>query len=315
MRILIICFLINLTLLTACGNKTESEKGIGGVTELPDLPALLASRYGTLDEFKKVVNVHYDTKYTPDDSIRSGSVTLTYKLNGYECVSQLKSGISQNDIIKVRDGKPADAMHLLLNCPFAVANRVELNRIYKLARRRPVLFGEGDVAFFDLALASVDNIFESDRTYLTERDSSEKGYLNTFNHITAQAFITSIYSKEMADFVADVHERKNMPELIYGNFTSDQLLNLDNNPVDNYVDLINNELGQTLGDLLRKKYNITYETEWTAELLVNYLNDIQLYYSRSFGIGMEPFRSQDEVVSKIIKKLNKSNGRLSYHDA
>ena len=150
--------------------------------------------------------------------------------------------------------------------------------------------------------------FESDGTYLTERDSSEKGYLNTFNHITAQAFITSIYSKEMADFVADVHERKNMPELIYGNFTSDQLLNLDNNPVDNYVDLINNELGQTLGDLLRKKYNITYETEWTAELLVNYLNDIQLYYSRSFGIGMEPFRSQDEVVSKIIKKLIKVKG-------
>lgn len=296
--------------LASCSD--SRNKSISSDTELPELPALLASRFETLDDLKKVVQIEYSTEYSARDSSKSGCVTLTYELGGKVCRSVLSTGVSQNDIIKVRDGKVSDAISLMVKSPFAIANRVELNRIYKLSRRRPVLFGEGDVAFFDLALASVGNIYKESGAYLNSRDSSEKGYLNTFNHITAQAFITSIYSAEMADFVADVHERKNMPELIFGNFSNEQLLDTNNNPVDNYVDLINNELGQTLGKLLKTKYNISYETKWTPQLLTDYINDVQLYYGNSFGIGIRTIRLDDYLILRFVKKLDQVAAKITY---
>jgi len=136
-------------------------------------------------------------------------------------------------------------------------------------------------------------------------DLSEKGYLNTFNHVTAQAFMTSIFSEELADFIADVHERHNLPELISGNFSEAQLTDLDNGPVDNYIDLINNEWGQELGKSLREKYNISTKTRWTPELLAAYLNDIQRYYSWTFQIGFRPFKPADEMVKHFTNKINK----------
>ena len=108
----------------------------------------------------------------------------------------------------------------------------------------------------------------------------------------------------MADYIADVHELHNMPELTTGKFTDEQLKDVDNNPVDNYVDMINNEWGQELGKQLKKKHGITRETLWTKELMVSYLNDIQSYYSWAFGIGISPFRINDDVVIKFADKIN-----------
>lgn len=306
---------IALLCLSGCGQVKENNNLIDEVSgEMPELPALLASRFTDLDALKKVVDIKYDTLGIQGDSVVKGRVTLIYQSDGHLCTGELTTGVSQNDIVKVRDGGKTDALKLLFNSPFAISNRVALNRIYKLSRRRPVLFGEGDVAFFDLALESVKHIYPTPGVYQNERDSSEKGYLNTFNHITAQALITSIFDQEMADFVADVHERENMPELIYGNFSEAQLRDPNNNPVDNYVDIVNNELGQQLGILLKSKYGLTYETVWTAELLASYLNDIQQYYSTSFSITIKPFRASDLVIIKFINKMCKSITRMSYYD-
>ena len=124
-----------------------------------------------------------------------------------------------------------------------------------------------------------NQISDEDYLNLSCEELSEKGYLNTFNHITAQAFMTSIFSERLADFIADVHELYNMPELITGDFTEQQLADFENGPVDNYVDMINNEWGQELGKVLGKKYGIDRHTIWTPQLLRDYLNDIQLYHS------------------------------------
>ncbi|MFN3940495.1 MAG: hypothetical protein ACK4IY_07890, partial [Chitinophagales bacterium] len=148
--------------------------------------------------------------------------------------------------------------------------------------------------------------------FLYPNDTTEKGYINTFNHITAQTFITSIFGEELADFVADAHERANHPELITGTFTETQLNDLAEGPVDNYTDIINNEWGQELGKNLKVKYHITRQTNWTPELLANYLNDIQAYYSWAFQIGFTPFRPQDEQVTKFSRKLNLVMAGASY---
>ena len=117
--------------------------------------------------------------------------------------------------------------------------------------------------------------------------------------------MTSVFSEAMADFVADVHELFNMPELITGKFSEKQLTDPAEGPVDNYVDMINNESGQELGKVLKAKYAINSETEWNPVLLADYLNDIQSYQSWVFQIGFQPFREEDDVVQKFANKINK----------
>lgn len=268
--------------------------------------ALLGTRFKSFEELKSAVRIEYFNNNAGQDSSIPGNalVRVSYCCNGTEIISVLESGISQGDIYKARFGNIWNRLSLIFNSPYSVINRRDVERIYALARWRPEWFGEGDVAFYNLAEKSVDNINTVDLAFRHPRDSTEKGYLNSFNHITAQAFITSCFSEGMADFIADVHERYHHPDLITGKFTEEKIKDLDEGPVDNYVDLINNEWGQELGKDLKEKYNITGDTRWTPELMANYLNDLQSYYSWAFQIGFAPFRPADELVIRFSGKIN-----------
>jgi len=267
--------------------------------------ALLGSRFKSLEELKSVIEIKYFTDSSGSDSgnYKNPAVRLTHCSNGHEVINVLESGISQGDIGKAQRGDFWDRLHVLIKSPYAVAKRGELSKVYILARRRTDLFGEGDPAFFDLAGTAVKNINTPDLAFINVRDSTDKGYQNSFDHITAQAFVTSCFSERLADFVGNIHER-DRPELMTGKFSEKEVKDLDNGPVDNYVDLINNEWGQALGKVLKKKYNITQKTYWTPELLANYLNDLQSYYSWAFQIGFKPFSPGDEIVIRFSNKLN-----------
>lgn len=139
---------------------------------------------------------------------------------------------------------------------------------------------------------------------MSDHELSEKGYLNTFNHITAQALITTLYTERTADFVADVHERFHMPDLISGEFTQEQIEDLDMGAVDNYIDIVNNEWGQELGKKLKSQFIIDSQTTWDPQLLSDYLNAMQNYYSAAFQIAFRPFRPDDEIVLKFSQKIN-----------
>jgi hypothetical protein len=108
----------------------------------------------------------------------------------------------------------------------------------------------------------------------------------------------------LADFVGDTHERYYHPELITGKFSEKQVNDLDEGPLDNYVDVINNEWGQEIGVKLKEKYSINRNTRWTPELLASYLNELQRYYSWAFQIGFRPVRPDEEVVIKFSSKMN-----------
>lgn len=268
--------------------------------------ALLGSRFKTLDELKSVVQIEYFNSNTVTDStVHSDSkVSITHCSNGKKIISVLASGISQGDFRKAKDGTFWDKISMLIHSPYAVRNRKDLEKAFMLSRRMTELFGEGDPAFYDLAQAIFKNINTPDLAFINPRDSTEKGYINTFNHMTAQAFITSIYSEELADFIGDSHERYFHPELITGKFPKKEILDLGEGPVDNYVDLINNEWGQELGKELKEKYHITASTIWSPEFLSGYLNAIQSYYSWALQIGFKPFTTQDEIVIRFSNKLN-----------
>lgn len=267
----------------------------------PSRGALLASRYQSLEELRSEVEIEYFQDMDGSDTIYA--VKLKHKKEGVESV--LKSGVSQGDILEAKNGDKFDQFNLLINSPYAISNRVYLNRIFILARFRNDLFGWQDVAFFNLAKAAVGKINTPEIAYKLARDSSEKGYLNSFNHITAQAIITSCFSEELADFIADSHELHTMPELISGKFTQEQLTDLNKNPIDNYVDMLNNEWGQEIGKKLKKKFKLDFQTSWTPQLLADYLNEIQSYYSWAFGIGLEPFRPEEELIKKFSSKLDR----------
>ena len=188
--------------------------------------------------------------------------------------------------------------------PYAAIQRNNLERCYLMARRRSSIFGEGDQAFYDLAVGMVENIVTEDKAKMSARDLDEKGFINTFNHITAQALVTSIYSERLADFMADMHERYRFPEIVTGKFTKEQINDIEDGALDNYLDIINNEWGQELGIVLKEKYSIDENTCWTPWLLANYLNDIQAYHASAFDIAFDPFRPSDFLVIRYTQKLN-----------
>mgnify|MGYP000066257455 CR=1 FL=1 len=283
---------------------SASDDSTGAAPYQTGRGALLGTRFNSLEELKSVVRIEYHNGAIPSDSTapENGCVRVRHCSNGREVISVLKTGTSQGDILKARSASAIrERATLLCRCPYAVMNRKDLEKIFTLSRLRPE---EGDVAFFDIAKSSVENINTPDLAFKTPRDTTEKGYLNTFNHITAQALITSCFSEEMADFIADAHERHHHPELITGKFTEAQIKDLNEGPVDNYVDIINNEWGQELGKQLGEKYHIDRETNWNPQLLANYLNDLQSYYGWAFQIGFEPFTPEDEVVLKFSNKID-----------
>lgn len=294
-----------------------SDDTMGAPTYKSVRGALLGTRFTSFEALKSVIRIEYNNGAITSDSTAPENtiVRVRHCSSGREVISILEKGIHEGNFLKAfnakRSGEHWKNLYLLFRCPYAVMNRDKLDKIHTLSRWKPEWFGEGDLAFFDLAKSSVARINTPDLAFRNPQDSTEKGYLNSFNHITAQAFITTCFSEELADFVADTHERYRHPELITGKFTKEQIADLAEGPVDNYVDIVNNEWGQELGKQLKKKYNINDETNWTPELLANYLNDLLSYYSWAFQIGFEPYDPEDEEVLRFSGKLDAvMKGRL-----
>lgn len=289
---LLICLVFSLGCTPSANNGPEQDpfQSIGK-------GALLTTHFHSFEEFKKTVQIEYKKG-------RKAEVRLTHKVGDHEVTSILKEGISEADIMQVRSGNIWEKMGLCFRSPFFVVNRQDVLRVFILGRRRHNIFGWQDVAFYDLAESLMANIMDVGLVPVDSADFSEKGYINTFNHITSQAFMTTLFSEKLADFIADTHERSTMPELITGAFTAEQRSDIENGAVDNYVDFINNEWGQELGKFLKKKYNINRQTIWTPSLLANYLNDMQNYYSEALQIGFKPFRKEDQVIVNFSEKLN-----------
>ena len=269
--------------------------------------ALLSTRFKNLDHLKTIVSITYDQDYSKMDSnaCRNSIVHLSYVSNGETIIRTMTSGISQKDLSNLLTSDYLTQSSFAFSNPITLRQRRELEKVNNLSRRKSYMFGPGDVAFYDLAEASFRHINTPNLAFRNARDSTEKGYINTFNHITAQAIMTSFFSEELADFIADLHERYNMPELTSGRFRENQLVDSIDNPMDNYVDIINNEIGQKIGIKLIEKYKLNERTECTPVLLAAYLNDIQSYYTWALEIGLDNFRPTDEVVKKFSNKMNK----------
>ncbi|MDQ3017353.1 MAG: hypothetical protein M3R25_11630, partial [Bacteroidota bacterium] len=171
--------------------------------------ALLLTRFTSLDELQLVAHMEY-IKAAPASAtsfpMRS-QVCISYVAGDKPIMSILTTGTSESDLLRARTGNLWDKIVVSFKSPYALISRKNLLSIEYLGRRKPWLFGNGDIAFYDLAETMVFNIVPDELVTMPAEDLSGKGYLNTFNHVIAQAFMTSIFSEKFADFVADVHER------------------------------------------------------------------------------------------------------------
>lgn len=288
-------------------NLPYHERDLGTVLDFGvKTKALLSTRFQNLNHFKERVSIQYADTYLQQDSSlkRPSAVTLKYVSNGETITRTMTSGLNQGELVNIQKQDYFSKAKFIFRHPSAVRQRNELEKMHILSRRRADIFGSKDVAFYDLAETSFRHIYTPELAYHSAKDSSEKGYINTFNHVTAQAIITSFFSEELADLIGDMHERLYMPELTTGLFKESQLNDSINNPVDNYVDIINNEIGQKLGIKLKCKYGLDEKTICSPALLTAYLNDLQSYYMWALEIGLEPFQETDPVVVKFAKKIN-----------
>lgn len=285
-------------LFFALGCSTDRSNHASPLSHYPNEPGpLIGTRIHSMEELKEVMEIEYEKGLNP-------MVRVVQNGDGNQIISELAEGLKEDDFRDVRDGSYYQKILFALNNPSTIALRNDIVRIYLLSRRRHRSFGPGDVAFYDFAEIMTHAICLRDRSNISESDFSEKGYLNTFNHVTAQAFVTALFSEELAEFVADVHERQNMPELITGKFSDEQLKDPIMNPMDNYVDMVNNEWGQELGSRLKAKHSISRLTNWSPKLLTEFLNDILKFYEHSLGICLKPFHENDEAVVRFAEKIN-----------
>ncbi len=258
---------------------------------------LLGTAYHSFDELKECIDINYTKGSKPKMTMHHyGETSVT--------TCSMSTGVSEKDMLNANSSNLLDKTKILFKAPLLIADRIDLQRAYLLSRRRPINFGANDIAFYDLAIAITNHI---DRSGIYEKyngDFGEKGFINTFNHFISQAFITSIFSKRLADFIADAHELARLPELVTGQFSKSQLEDLKNGPLDNYVDLLNNEWGQAFGEQMQNKYDIDRSSHWTPELMASYLNEVQSYASKAFDIGFEPFRPADTKVILFADKIN-----------
>lgn len=304
-----LCLLLAFGILSSCGghagddrsgherSAAEHEYSCAPVPP-PRNGALLLTQFESLDQLKEVVDIEY-VRF-----LGKPAVMITHRSGDGEVVCKLSRGVDQAMLYKAQKRGIWYRLGIVLRSPKLFFIRKDLVRVELLARWRANMFGERDLAFFDIAQKMVYNIHDTDMDNIRPEDLSEKGYLNTFNHVTAQALITTLFSEDLAALISDLHERFAMPELITGQFTEAQLADLETGPLDNYLDIVNNEWGQELGLHLKAKYCITRNTRWTPELLASYLNDVQDYYSWTFGIAFTPFRPSDRMVTHYTEKMN-----------
>jgi hypothetical protein len=103
-----------------------------------------------------------------------------------------------------------------------------------------------------------------------------------------------------------------MPHLVSGKFSTIDLIDTVNYPVDNYIDIVNNEIGQELGKYLKHKYTINKNTEWTTDFTCKFLNEIHDYYAESFDIQIKPYKINDRIIRRFSKKIEAINNMNSY---
>ena len=291
------CFILLSFILVLSCNPTEPIDENSLIPNQFSKGMLLGTQFDSYEALLKEISIEHKTGLWP-------KAIVSYEKDGFKVTSILEEGVTEKDFERAKTSGLPSRIKLALRSPYFVMHREDIVRAYIMSRRMEKYFGEGDISFYDIAVAFKNHIVIDDEDQFTDRDFSEKGFINTFNHIIAQVFITAIYSEKLGDFIADSHERARIPELITGEFSEEQIKDLDNGPVDNYVDLINNEWGQEIGKILDDHYSIHRRTEWNEELLSSMLNDIQSFCSWSLGVYFKPFSPEDELVKKYVKKLN-----------
>ncbi len=266
--------------------------------DLDGLEALVSSDYSTLEALKKSINIKYDK----DDV----SVTVSHTFNNASVTKILGQGIRERDLRQLQSGSFSEKVSAVFNNPSIIYHERVLKGSLILAYKKSNIT---DIGNYHVAQIMANNLAGSASL---SHQNSEKGLVNTFNHILGQAVLTIFYGASSADYVGDAHER-GQPSLMTGAITEAETMQA----IDNYVDLINNQWGQTLGNELRQKYGnivdvggLVFDGKFNENLVntnlanvAGFLNDVQNYVGNTFGYTGKAFSSTDEIVKQYTTIL------------
>ena len=263
--------------------------------DIDGLEGLVSVDYATLEELKKSIAIVYNNKDT-----ERASVTLSANHKGVGVTKTLSPGYRESELRTINDQlKSADRWEkakIVVDNPTLVLRKNALKGALALGKTKSNISG---TANYYIAKAMVGNITSN----ISKAYKGDKGLVNTFNHITGQAVMSMIFGANSSDFVADIHER-GQPELMTGNIKSGKPTA---QAIDNYVDLINNQFGQILGEELAGKYKSSLHFGFTPETTASLLNDFQSYFGDTFNKDFKEFSENDDLVRRFSNLLNEVN--------
>jgi RHS repeat-associated protein len=256
--------------------------------DLDGLEALVAKDYGTLESLKKSINIVYRGEDVEDASV---SVTHTYLERSAS--NTLNNGIGDEELKRAANGDFDLQFETAKKYPMLILYKGSLQKKQSLSYRNK---NNSGTALYYVASAMVNNIKGS----LKENHQGDRGLVNTFNHLGGQAIITMLYSRYSADFAGDIHER-DQPSLRTGKIKKSEV----SQAIDNYVDLVNNSWGQKLGSKLAGNFrNNLHNGVWFDRDTSELLNEIQNYYSETFGYEFNEFTKDTPIVKQFTDLLN-----------
>jgi len=176
------CIIFFTMIPVACNNVDNNLNDSVSRSKSETKCILIGTRYDSFDALKEDITISYSKSGT--------QVQVIHSNNDKSVLSVLKKNISSDDLVAAQKGGFRKKAEVLFKSPLIVLFRKDIVRVRTLSRWTGWIFGEGDKCFYDLATAMTQNIIKEDIEIIKPRDFEEKGYLNSFNHLTAQAFLT-----------------------------------------------------------------------------------------------------------------------------
>lgn len=266
--------------------RKNQEKGVANRTTPKPL---LATDYSSLEDLKKDINIEYNEDKSVDLELVSHP-EINHKLTdgvGDKEIKDLKNQASKASLL--------EKANIAFDHPQLAWYRNDLQAIETMSYRKK------NIA--ELGLYNIADAFRNDiESGASAKELGDKGLVNTFNHTFGQSVITMLFGENVADLAGDIHER-DQPALRTGEFKNSGDIT---QAIDNYVDIMNNQIGQDLGADFKKKFAASLHFGFTPEASAELLNEGRDFFAKSFNLkfGKEKYTAEDDLAKRFCIVLN-----------
>ena len=254
---------------------------------------LVATNYKSIKSLKKILYI----KYYNDKSF-----SISYIVNGMIIEHRFSKGYADNELAIIRNSDLGTQAKSILSEPLLVIYKSALETMFICAYTKENEAKTSMLAIsFEIAKKlKISNFLKTD----------DRALPNTIRHILSGVVLSMFHGEDSVNFVMDIHERhKKIDNGVIFDIDECEFLRTgkfknaeeEKSAIDNYIDIINNQIGGKLGSKLRNKYQkiINNTNGWTLEESANFLNDFLYYLKQSLKYDYNEFKTTEEIVKKV----------------